>query len=606
MEELLVKIENAGSAAGADESGGGGGGKNTDKTDPPKSFFNKMGGAVQGGMKKAGIQFGVASLLKQSQVFTSFAGSIFQIVGAMIDIMLAPLMPIFIPVLKFLAKMMPGVQKTSKWIADKLLAIGETITGWWKENAPSWLQGGDGSQLAQVMGGIFTAFMFTKFTGLWKFGSWFLKLGIGTKVAGEAAEVAAKTAAKTATKTIGGTIKSQIGRFIRWIGSGFKALLYKIPGVEKLVTKVTDTFIILKGFRERLLAKLASMATTAKAFFKNLPSTIGKNIWKGVKAVGGFFKNLVTNIFNSPLMKTVGTWIKNVVKNLAAHFFTGTREALAKATSKLWGLLKGPIGIVKGLFSKVWGFLKGPLKSLFSFIKGPIGIIKGLFAKVWGFLKGPISTMGDFAQKWIGKAGKFADNALTFVKGLPQMLMEKAGKVLEAVLQKPFEIIKKIADLPIFKGIKGMVKGLTGIFKSGGAVGKIIGAAKGTVGKSVAKIGGKAGLQAAGMSIPIFGSAIGLAAGIYETQRMGRKYGWNAKTIGAGLAYTAVQTGAGFAGTGVGIAAAIAGEVALHQFENRVLKVELAGPDEQTKVSMQTAEGKAQNLQLTQIASDFG
>jgi len=275
-------------------------------------------------------------------------------------------------------------------------------------------------------------------------------------------------------------------------------------------------------------------------------------------------------------MKTVGTWIKNVVKNLAAHFFTGTREALAKA----------------------W-------KPVHTFLRGPIGVVTGLFSKVWGFLKGPISTMGDFAQKWIGKAGKFADDALVFIKGLPQMLMEKAGKVLEAVLKKPFEIIQKLADLPIFKGIKGAVDGLKGMFKSSGAVGKLLGAAKGSVGKSVAKIGGKAGLQAAGMSIPIFGSAIGLAAGIYETQRLGRKYGWNAKTMGAGLAYTAVQTGAGFAGTGVGIAAAIAGEVALNQFENRVLKVEVTGPDAQTKISAQTQDGKDQAIAQTAQASDY-
>ena len=94
MEDLLIKIEKAGAAAGAGQEDGNG------KDEQPKSFFNKMGGAVKSGLKGAGIQFGVASLLKQSQLFTGFIGSIFQIVGGMIDLMLAPLMPIFIPVLK--------------------------------------------------------------------------------------------------------------------------------------------------------------------------------------------------------------------------------------------------------------------------------------------------------------------------------------------------------------------------------------------------------------------------------------------------------------------------------------------------------------------------
>jgi hypothetical protein len=446
----------------------------------------------------------------------------------------------------------------------------------WKENAPSWLQGGDGTQIAQVLGGVITALAFTKFTGIWKLGKWFL----GLKVGQEAVEAGVKTAAKTAVtqggKTIGQHIKSGIWRFIKWLGSGFKALLYKIPGVGSLVELVGKAGIMLKSFKDTVITTLYVWYDDSLKFFKKLPNIIAEKLGNGVRAVGTFFKNLVTNIFNNPLMKTVGTWIKNVVKNLAAHFFTGTREALAKA----------------------W-------KPVHTFLRGPIGVVTGLFSKVWGFLKGPISTMGDFAQKWIGKAGKFADDALVFIKGLPQMLMEKAGKVLEAVLKKPFEIIQKLADLPIFKGIKGAVDGLKGMFKSSGAVGKLLGAAKGSVGKSVAKIGGKAGLQAAGMSIPIFGSAIGLAAGIYETQRLGRKYGWNAKTMGAGLAYTAVQTGAGFAGTGVGIAAAIAGEVALNQFENRVLKVEVTGPDAQTKISAQTQDGKDQAIAQTAQASDY-
>ena len=576
MEELILKIENAGSAAGA-----GANGKDGKPEEQPKSFFDKMKGSVQGGLKSAGIQFGVSSLLKQSQLFTSFAGSIFQIVGGMIDLMLAPLMPIFIPVLKFLAKMMPGVRKTAGAIANFIIMVGSAIGSWWKENAPSWLQGGDGTALAQVLGGVLTVLLFSKFTGIWKFATWCLKLKVGQTAAGEVAKVAAKEAGKKGAKTIGQHIKGQIWRFIKWLGSGFKALMYKIPGVKSLVTFVKKIGIQIKSFWNSIKTNFAKLGSKLKGFFS-----------------------------------TVGTFLKNAIKNLASHLFKGNKQALRLMVKWLaapfkvagrfiWGLLKGPLNTLKGFGTKIWGWFKGPLKSLLNFFKGPISFVKGLFSKVWTFLKGPIATMGDFAQKWIGKAGKFADNAWVFLKGLPQMLLEKAGKVLEAVLKKPFEIIKKIADLPIFSGIKGMVKGLTGIFKSGGAVGKIIGAAKGTVGKGVAKIGGKAGLQAAGMSIPIFGSAIGLAAGIYETQRIGRKYGWNAKTIGAGLAYTAVQTGAGFVGGPAGIGAAIAGEVALMAYEHKVLKVEMGGPDEQTKVSMQNEQGRVSATAMTNQALDY-
>jgi hypothetical protein len=281
-------------------------------------------------------------------------------------------------------------------------------------------------------------------------------------------------------------------------------------------------------------------------------------------------------------------FFKSAATDIGKHFLTGTREMVTKIWAKFTGPLSkltGPLGILK---TKIMDFLPK--------ITGPFAALK---EKIMGFLKGPISKVGDlgnFLQKRI-------NSIWTFIKGAPQALIERVGKVIQAVMKKPFEIIQKIADK--FPGLGKLAKGITGIFTKGGAVSKIIGAGKGAVGKSVAKIGGKAGLQAAGMSIPIFGSAIGLAAGIYETQRMGRKYGWNAKTIGAGLAYTAVQTGAGFAGTGVGIAAAIAGEVALNQFENRVLKVEMVGADQQTQLSMRNKNAADQALDISRMASDY-
>ena len=396
------------------------------------------------------------------------------------------------------------------------------------------------------MGGIFTAIMFTKFTGLWKFGKWFLNIKVGQEALEAGVKGAAKTAAKEGAKTIGGSIKSGIWRFIKYLGSGFKALMFKIPGVQSLVGLATKTSIILKSFKDTVITTLYVWMDDSIKFFKSAATDIGR------------------------------------------HFLTGTREMVKSIWAKFTGPLSkltGPLGILK---TKIMDFLPK--------ITGPFAALK---EKIMGFLKGPISKVGDlgnFLQKRI-------NSIWTFIKGAPQALIERVGKVIQAVMKKPFEIIQKIADK--FPGLGKLAKGITGIFTKGGAVSKIIGAGKGAVGKSVAKIGGKAGLQAAGMSIPIFGSAIGLAAGIYETQRMGRKYGWNAKTMGAGLAYTAVQTGAGFAGTGVGIAAAIAGEVALNQFENRVLKVELVGADQQAQLSMRNKNAADQAMDITRVASDY-
>ena len=78
--------------------------------------------------KKAGllgINFGLASVLKQSQLFTGFIGSLFQIVGGFIDVILAPFMPFAFKVLGYVAKVIPFVQA-------KLTAFTEWIGGIWE------------------------------------------------------------------------------------------------------------------------------------------------------------------------------------------------------------------------------------------------------------------------------------------------------------------------------------------------------------------------------------------------------------------------------------------------------------------------------------------
>jgi len=91
---------------------------------PPqgKSNMLKQGSKmIKSGMKSAGISFGLSSLLKQSQIFTGFLGSVFQIVGGMVDVLLAPLMPLFIPILQLLAKSIPIISKVANFIIGGLV-----------------------------------------------------------------------------------------------------------------------------------------------------------------------------------------------------------------------------------------------------------------------------------------------------------------------------------------------------------------------------------------------------------------------------------------------------------------------------------------------------
>lgn len=75
-------------------------------------------------LKTAGISFSVASVLKQSQIFTGVIGTIFQLIGALVDVILAPFLPIVVPILKIIGKWIPKIgdflQNALSWIEEKL------------------------------------------------------------------------------------------------------------------------------------------------------------------------------------------------------------------------------------------------------------------------------------------------------------------------------------------------------------------------------------------------------------------------------------------------------------------------------------------------------
>ena len=104
--------------------------KQTDELEGLSGFMARLG-------KTLGIQVGLSSILKQSQIFTGTIGSIFQIFGALVDVILAPFLPIIVPAIRFLAGLIPvihsTIQKIFDWIKEKMPskeAFNSTISGW--------------------------------------------------------------------------------------------------------------------------------------------------------------------------------------------------------------------------------------------------------------------------------------------------------------------------------------------------------------------------------------------------------------------------------------------------------------------------------------------
>ena len=97
--------------------------KNRDKKNQKE--FDKSGkfgmGATKTSLKflkkQTGISMNTSTMLRQSQIFTSSVGAIFQMIGAVIDILLMPLVPLLIPLMKGFAKIaIPMAMQIASWI----------------------------------------------------------------------------------------------------------------------------------------------------------------------------------------------------------------------------------------------------------------------------------------------------------------------------------------------------------------------------------------------------------------------------------------------------------------------------------------------------------
>jgi hypothetical protein len=152
-------LDGGGGGNGGKAASGGGGGGN-----------GKLGQEIEKGNKTnkkglgatLGIKFGIASLLKQSQVYTGFIGSMFQLFGALVDVILAPFLPILIPGIRLVASMIPIVSQYAQRIYEFLDA---TVMEFFRNlPIPDWIK----DNVAQALSAILLGVVFLKFSGLWK------------------------------------------------------------------------------------------------------------------------------------------------------------------------------------------------------------------------------------------------------------------------------------------------------------------------------------------------------------------------------------------------------------------------------------------------------
>ena len=127
---LFITVANEASGHMGAASGKGG---TSSSSDDKKKDEKQKGTSLK---KLIGIDISLAAMLKQSQIFTGFLGSVFQLIGMLVDVILAPLAPYLFRLVEIVASWIPkiarGMELAVQWAKDgldKLAEIATTLTG---------------------------------------------------------------------------------------------------------------------------------------------------------------------------------------------------------------------------------------------------------------------------------------------------------------------------------------------------------------------------------------------------------------------------------------------------------------------------------------------
>lgn len=431
--DILLRTPGGPAAAGPGggappgSSGGGGGGAAQDKKegkDPAaedsKKGLAKVGDRLKGAAtffkKNLGLQFGMSSMLKQSQVFTSFIGVIFQLMGALIDVILAPLLPLFFPVIRLIGASIPYVQKfmeaTAEWIKQGL----NKLLGWY-DKAKNWLQTkvDEWTEAWKAGPKEFAIAMWTFVSGglTWVWNKiintalpwiWDQIKGLGDAIWSFLSSAAGRIFGFfIQAYVMFGIIKTKVNAILSWvIKMGWNLVKGIAKGIFRLIMWGIKAIPKIFGFLGRQVAKLIkimfpiagriilALAKVAVRFLKFLAGrflwilkTIGGLLWKVVKGVGGFIWKAV---------KGIGGLLFRAAKGAASALFNAIKSFLQNTVKTLLeklGKMLGKIPIIGGTLKKLGGLGK----SLF----GGISKIAGGVGKAVGG-KGLLRAVGTVAK----------------------------------------------------------------------------------------------------------------------------------------------------------------------------------------------------------------
>ena len=236
-------------------------------------------------LKTMGIQMGIAGILKQSQIFTSTLGSLFQILGAFVDVMLAPWMPVIIPAIRKLANQVPRMREIGQKFFDSVMAlpwgaIGKAGSLILKAMQPSWWA----NILNTALGGIY-AWVLRQLSHVWNFLPGWMK-GENNPFDEQLALMGEKTDAQTKAIT-DGTAENKSWMEKIHLGIGGLAATWVTAKAARYGLQLTRWIPFVKEFTEpvrwlskgidRLFNKTAQMIGKG---FLGVGKSLANQIWK--------------------------------------------------------------------------------------------------------------------------------------------------------------------------------------------------------------------------------------------------------------------------------------------------------------------------------------
>ena len=378
--------------------------------------------------KLAGIDISIAAMLKQSQIFTGFLGSIFQLVGMLIDVTLAPLAPYLFKLVEVMSGWIPKIgkwsQDTVNWLRDAVHTLADVashLTG-------ITVSAGDlvkkGFQLVSIQG--MSALIGEQFA--MKFGK-YGRSGWSFTDLFEKADVKQKSIVKSITASFGkaGTgIKGAVGgifsaifraltagwgnklmSIVKTLGKGAKILgtIGMIIGIAFEIQDIIDSF---KGgnvgeaiVKIALLVLGVGVPLAVGFFFAAIPALIA-GVVIGALALG--WEYAVPDDFKQKIYK----WIENLFGEIKDVFSglvdLGEGSIFSKIIRGLVKLIYLPLTAINVLISSVLS--EGVKRTINDGIRNLAdSMVNGLI----DFINGLISSFTDTLPDWIPGIGKARD-----------------------------------------------------------------------------------------------------------------------------------------------------------------------------------------------------